>query len=367
MTARYDRPILIMAGGTGGHVFPALAVAEYLRGQGVDVCWLGTHRGLEATLVPRAGIEIGYISIGGLRGTGWLGWALAPFRLVRALRQSRQLLRKYNPAAVLGMGGFVTGPGGVAGRMAGCPVLIHEQNAIAGMTNRWLARIASVVMEAFPATFPRRCRALHTGNPVRGAVLDLPAPRERFAGRGDSPLRLLVIGGSLGARALNETLPQALALLPQGSRPEVRHQSGIKLIDAARAAYQAAGVQAEVVPFIDDMAAAYCWADLVVCRAGAMTVSELACAGVASVLVPYPYAVDDHQTSNAEFLAHSGAALLVQQAELTPQWLADMIAGLGTPAQARRKLLEMAEFARVLAMPHATETVARKCMEVAYG
>ncbi len=353
-------PVLIMAGGTGGHVFPALAVARELMARGVPVVWMGTHQGLEATVVPAAGIPMEWVSVAGLRGKHLGRLLRAPFMLARAGWQALRIVARLRPRVVLGMGGFVTGPGGVAARLLGRPLCIHEQNAIAGMTNRWLSRIANRVFTAFPDSFPAE-RARITGNPVRPEIAALPAPAERLTGR-SGPLRLLVVGGSLGAQALNETLPQALVMLAPEQRPEVRHQVGSRNIEQARAAYAAAGVEAELLPFIDDMAAAYAWADLVLCRSGALTVSELAAAGIASILVPYPHAVDDHQTHNAGFLVDAGAALLVSQSQLDAGRLADMLKSLGGD---RARLLHMAEAARGLARPAAAAEVADLCLEVA--
>jgi UDP-N-acetylglucosamine--N-acetylmuramyl-(pentapeptide) pyrophosphoryl-undecaprenol N-acetylglucosamine transferase len=364
--------ILIMAGGTGGHVFPALAVAHYLRAQGHQVSWLGTRRGMEAELVPAHGFEIDYIAIAGLRGNGLLGWLAAPLRIGRALVQAMGVMRRRRPQAVLGMGGFVTGPGGVAAKLSGRPLLIHEQNAIAGLTNRLLSRIADRVLEAFPGTFSATISASkvsHVGNPVRGDIAALAAPAERFAGR-QGRLRLLVVGGSLGALALNELIPAALAVLPAAERPEVRHQCGrrhLAVTEAAyQAAYQSAGVEGEVLPFIEDMASQYAWADLVLCRAGALTVSELALAGVASILVPYPHAVDDHQSANGAYLMAEGAALLVQQRDLDAALLAQMLGGFCRDrAAGRERLVAMAQRARRLAMPGATAATAAACLSLA--
>ncbi|HEY9199571.1 MAG TPA: undecaprenyldiphospho-muramoylpentapeptide beta-N-acetylglucosaminyltransferase, partial [Gammaproteobacteria bacterium] len=307
--------VLIMAGGTGGHVFPALAVADELRRAGQPVLWLGTQEGLEAKVVPAAGLPVAWIRVRGLRGKGLLRLLSAPFMLAGALWQAGSVLLRARPRAVLGMGGFVTGPGGFMAWLLRRPLLIHEQNSVAGLTNRLLAPLAGRVLEAFPGSLPARVHPVHTGNPVRGAITEVVPPRERFAAR-SGRTRLLVLGGSLGAQALNEILPQALALLPSGQRPEVRHQAGMKLIDAARAAYRRAGVEAQVDAFVDDMAAAYAWADLVVCRAGALTIAELTAVGVGAILVPYPHAVDDHQTGNARYLVNAGAALLIPQSEL---------------------------------------------------
>ncbi len=360
--------ILLMAGGTGGHVFPALAVADELRGRGVEVSWLGTRHGLEAEVVPQAGYPIDFVDIAGLRGKGVVSLLAAPFRLLRALRESLAVMRRRRPAAVLGMGGFVTGPGGLAAWLTRRPLLIHEQNARAGLTNRLLTPLASRVMEAFPGTLRG---ALHTGNPLRGDFLatdfDAAEPHEGV-------LRLLVVGGSLGAVRLNQVVPEALALLARGdsdasglvlstgARVEVWHQTGHRNIEQARAAYREAGIEARVDAFIDDMAEAYRWADLVLCRAGAMTVAELAAAGTASILVPYPHAVDDHQSANARYLADGGAALLVPQQELSARRLVQLLQELDAG-----RLREMGAEARRLALPGATVRVAEQCLEVARG
>ena len=358
--------VVIMAGGTGGHVFPALAVARELSGRGASVSWLGTRRGLESRLVPEAGYPIDYISIAGLRGNGLLGWLLAPLRLSVALVQALKVMLRRRPGVVLGMGGFVTGPGGVASRLLGKPLVIHEQNAIAGLTNRLLSRIASRVLEAFPNTFMRG-GVEQTGNPVRSEIVEMAPPAERYREH-RGVIRLLVVGGSLGARALNETLPQALALIPEGKRPEIVHQSGEKNIEAARRSYEEAGVNADIRPFIADMAEAYSWADLVICRSGALTVSELAAAGVASLLVPFPFAVDDHQTANAHYLVDSGAARLMPQSEMNPQQLAELLLEFcAEPKSGREQLQSMAEAARRLARPEAAIQVSDICQMVAVG
>jgi UDP-N-acetylglucosamine--N-acetylmuramyl-(pentapeptide) pyrophosphoryl-undecaprenol N-acetylglucosamine transferase len=350
-----------MAGGTGGHVFPALAVAEVLRGRGAEVFWIGTRRGMEARLVPAHGFPIEWIEIEGLRGKGLGRIITAPWRLLVALRQAAAVLRRRRPAVVLGMGGFASGPGGAMARALGLPLMIHEQNRVPGLTNQWLSRIARRVFEAFPGSFPANRGAQASGNPVRAAIAALPAPAERMAGR-EGPRRLLVLGGSLGAKVLNETVAPAVAALAPGERPVVRHQAGELTLETARAAYASAGVEAEVTPFIEDMASAYAWADLVVCRAGALTVSELAAAGVGAVLVPYPHAVDDHQTGNARFLSEAGAARLMPQDELTPTSLAQVLSEL---LGDRAKLLEMAEAARSRAQTDAAERIADACLELA--
>ena len=362
--ARHDWPrnaVLIMAGGTGGHVFPALAVADELRRAGQPVLWLGTHAGLEAKVVPAAGLPIAWITVRGLRGKGVLRLLTAPFMLAAALAQAAGVLLRARPRAVLGMGGFVTGPGGFMAWLLRRPLLIHEQNSVAGLTNRLLAPLATRVMEAFPGSLPARLRPLHTGNPVRAAIAQAAPPRERLAARAGR-LRLLVLGGSLGAQALNETVPQALAQLPDATRPEVRHQSGLRHIDAARAAYRQARIDARVDAFVEDMAEAYAWADLVLCRAGALTVAELTAVGVAAILVPYPHAVDDHQTGNARYLVDADAALLIPQTELTPPRLAAVLDEFGRD---RGRLLRMAEAARALARPDAARAVAQQCLQLA--
>ncbi|MES9844705.1 MAG: undecaprenyldiphospho-muramoylpentapeptide beta-N-acetylglucosaminyltransferase [Candidatus Sedimenticola sp. PURPLELP] len=352
--------VMVMAGGTGGHVFPALAVAEELKARGAEIFWLGVPDSFESRVVPEHGIEMEWVSIRGLRGKGLLGWITLPFRLFRAMSQAGLVMLRRDPALVLGMGGFVSGPGGLMARLGGIPLVIHEQNAIPGMTNQYLARIATRVLEAFPDSFDAKRGAEVTGNPVRSEIAAIANPVERMAGR-QGRLRLLVLGGSLGAQALNEALPEAVALLPEESRPQVRHQAGANKSEDARAAYTAAGVDAEVTPFISDMAEAYAWADLVVCRAGALTVAELSAAGVGSLLVPYPHAVDDHQTKNAGYLADNGAAQLLPQKELNPQRLAQML----EPFLGDRDLvLAMAQKARAMALPEATKQVADICEEV---
>jgi UDP-N-acetylglucosamine--N-acetylmuramyl-(pentapeptide) pyrophosphoryl-undecaprenol N-acetylglucosamine transferase len=353
------RPVLIMAGGTGGHVFPALAVAHELTTLGVPVSWLGTRRGLEARVVPEAGYPLSTIRVSGLRGKGLLRKLLAPLMLVLALWQTLIVFLRLRPAAVLGMGGFASGPGGVTAWLLRRPLLIHEQNAIPGKTNRLLAPLARRVMEGFPGSLPAARHAVHTGNPVRAEILAVPAPEQRFSERADA-LRLLVVGGSLGAKALNEAVPQAIGRLPAGDRPQVHHQTGAAGFEAVQHSYRGVADSARVEAFIKDMAAAYAWADLVVCRAGALTVAELAAAGVAAVLVPFPHAVDDHQTANANYLVTAGAAVLVPQAELDAAALATLLARF---AGRRDELLEMARAARALARPEAARQVAGLCLE----
>ncbi|WEN16151.1 undecaprenyldiphospho-muramoylpentapeptide beta-N-acetylglucosaminyltransferase [Rhodanobacter sp. AS-Z3] len=356
MTAQ--RPVLIMAGGTGGHIFPGLAVADCLRAKGVPVVWLGALGGMETTVVPAHQIELHTVAVGGLRGKGWKTRLLAPLMLLRSLIASLAVLRQVNPRSVLSMGGYVAGPGGVAAWLLRRPLLVHEQNRVAGFTNRKLAGLAQRVLAGFADALPH---AEWVGNPVRDAIAALPPPAQRMTGRDGKP-RLLVLGGSLGARALNLALPQALALLPAEQRPDVLHQCGTRGLDEARAAYEKAGVQAEVVSFIDDMAATYGWADLAVCRAGALTLAELAAVGLGSVLVPFPHAVDDHQTRNAEVMVAVGAAELMQESELDIQILSQRLESL---LGDRERLLAMAEAARTLAKPDAANVIAQACLEVA--
>ena len=350
------RTIMIMAGGTGGHVFPALAVADYLRAQGWRVVWLGAKAGMEATLVPKYGYDMAWVRFSGLRGKG-LARALAlPLNLLLAFWQSARAIMAVRPDVVLGMGGYISFPGGMMASLLRRPLVIHEQNSIAGLANKALSRLADRVLQAFPDALPG---AQLSGNPVRKEIAALPAPHERYAARGGR-LKLLVLGGSLGAQALNETVPQALSQLEDEARPEVTHQAGTKHIEALRARYAAMGVQVDALAFIDDMARRYGEADLIICRAGALTVAELACAGVASILVPFPHAVDDHQTTNAKFLSERGAAILLPQAALSAPGLAGILRGL-----TRERLLSMAERARALGKPGATEEVAQVCMELA--
>ena len=352
--------VLIMAGGTGGHVFPALALARLLRAQSLEVIWLGTRRGLEARVVPAECIPIEWLSIGGLRGKSAMTLLAAPFRLTLALIQALGVMGRHRPRVVVGLGGFVTGPGGVAAWLTRRPIVIHEQNAVAGFTNRCLARLAREVLEAFPGSFGEEVHARAIGNPVRHDILSVAPPAARFAARSGA-IRILVIGGSQGATRLNAIVPFALARL-SGIGVEVRHQGGERWIDSARQNYATAGVRAEVKPFIENMAEAYGWADIVICRSGALTVSELAAAGVAAVLVPFPAAVDDHQTRNAQYLVNEGAAVLIAERDLTAERLAEQLQRL---CAGRGKLLAMAERARLLARPRAAEELAESCIKLA--
>jgi UDP-N-acetylglucosamine--N-acetylmuramyl-(pentapeptide) pyrophosphoryl-undecaprenol N-acetylglucosamine transferase len=329
-----------------------------MRARHWNVVWLGNPDGMEATLVPRHGIPMQFVRIRGLRGKGWMTRLTMPFVLARACWQSLAVLRRVRPAVVLGMGGYVAFPGGLVAALTRTPLVVHEQNSVAGLTNRLLARLARRVMVAFPDAL---AGGQWCGNPVREDVAALPDPVQRYATR-EGPLRVLVVGGSLGAQALNLAVPRALALMPAEARPIVIHQSGLKHLDDLRRAYEQAGVQAETVGFIDDMAKAYAQADLVICRAGAMTVAEVAAAGVASLMIPFPHAVDDHQTANARFLSERQAALLLAQAELSPERLAALLQGLDRP-----RLLEMARRARAVARPDAADCVADACEALAGG
>jgi UDP-N-acetylglucosamine--N-acetylmuramyl-(pentapeptide) pyrophosphoryl-undecaprenol N-acetylglucosamine transferase len=351
--------VLIMAGGTGGHIFPGLAVAAVLRQRKVPVRWLGAEGGMETRSVPQAGIDLDLVAIAGLRGKGLKRWINMPLMLLRAVLQARRLLQANRPACALSFGGYVAAPGGIAAWTRGIPILVHEQNRIPGLTNRLLARFARKILQGFPGTFPQALSPIDSGNPVRSEVAALPEPATRLAGR-TGPLRLLITGGSQGAQVLNRVVPAALKLLPGFADIEIRHQAGAKSVDEVLEAYAAAGVNAEVQPFINDMAEAYAWADLVICRSGALTVAELAAAGVASVLVPFAHAVDDHQTRNAEYLSCANAAIIVPQAGLDPQVLATALEPLLAD---RNVLLSMATAARRLALPDAAEKVAAACSE----
>lgn len=354
-----SKTIMIMAGGTGGHIFPALAVAEHLRGQGWNVVWMGSRAGMEARVIPPMGYTMAWIRFTGVRGKGWLRKLLLPFNLLVAFWQSARAIFLHRPDVVLGMGGYVAFPGGMMASFLNRPLVIHEQNSIAGLTNRVLARLADRILVAFPNACAASTAVIWTGNPVRSEITAIKGPEVRYANRAGR-LQLLVIGGSLGARALNETVPQALALLGADTRPQVTHQSGSLHAEALREAYRLAGVSAELIPFVDDMAARYAAADLIICRAGASTVSEIAAAGIASVMVPYPHAVDDHQTHNARYLADRGAAVLIPQREFTPEKLAWLLGEF-----TREKLLAMAQAARAAGKPEATRAVAEVCMELA--
>jgi UDP-N-acetylglucosamine--N-acetylmuramyl-(pentapeptide) pyrophosphoryl-undecaprenol N-acetylglucosamine transferase len=349
-----QKTLLVMAGGTGGHIFPALAVAKELQSRGWRVVWLGNPEGMEARLVPQHGIEMVWVKFAALRGKGFLRKLALPLNLMKAFWQAGKALKTIKPDVVLGMGGYITFPGGVMATLAGIPLVIHEQNAVAGLANRVLTKLANQTLSGFPDVLPN---AIWVGNPVRADIAALPAPATRSAQfaateRDDAPLRLLVVGGSLGAQVLNERVPLGIALLPREKRPEVFHQAGEKQIALLRENYLAAGVEARCEAFITDMAAAYAWADVVICRAGALTVAELAAAGVASILVPFPHAVDDHQTANSGFLSEQGAAIQLAQGLLTPEKVAEL---LGTQREIWKT---MAQKARGYGKPDAGSAVA---------
>jgi UDP-N-acetylglucosamine--N-acetylmuramyl-(pentapeptide) pyrophosphoryl-undecaprenol N-acetylglucosamine transferase len=348
---------LVMAGGTGGHIYPGLAVADELRGRGWRVVWLGNADGMESRIVPPRGYELQSIRFTALRGKGLLRKLMLPLNLLRGFWQALRVLARVRPQVVLGLGGYVTFPGGMMASLRGIPLVLHEQNSIAGLANRVLARVADRVLTGFPDALPH---ARWTGNPVRADIAALPAPEQRFAGR-SGPLNILVVGGSLGAQVLNVTVPRALAGMPEDARAKVTHQAGERNMAELEKAYAAAGItNATLKPFIEDMATAYAQADLVICRAGALTVAELAAAGVAAILVPLPHAVDDHQSGNARFLADRGAALLVPQNAFDATALAALIGSLDRP-----RLLDMAQRARALSRPGASADVADVCAALA--
>ncbi len=346
---------MVMAGGTGGHIFPALAVAHQLRDAGWRVVWLGNPEGMEAKLVPQHGFEMVNLKFAALRGKGIVRKLLLPLNLLKGFWQALKAIRQVKPNVVLGMGGYITFPGGMMAALTGVPLVLHEQNSVAGLANRVLAGVADRILTGFPDVFKK---GAWIGNPVRPEIAKIAPPAERLAERSGA-LHVLVIGGSLGAQALNDMVPQGMALLGESDQPQIVHQAGEKHLDALKANYAAVGVQAHCVSFIEDMAGAYEWADLVICRAGALTIAELAAAGVASILVPFPHAVDDHQTGNAKFLVHAGGAFLLPQSDLTPEAIA-LIRNYS-----RGQLLEMSEKARSLAKPDATEAVATLCAEIA--
>jgi UDP-N-acetylglucosamine--N-acetylmuramyl-(pentapeptide) pyrophosphoryl-undecaprenol N-acetylglucosamine transferase len=349
------KTVLVMAGGTGGHIFPGIAIAECLRGRGWNVVWLGNPDGMEARLVPQRGYQMEWLRFGALRGKGLLRKLMLPFNLLRACWQAWRILSRVRPDVIVGLGGYVTFPAGFMAVLTRCPLVLHEQNSIAGLANKVLGRFADHVLSGFPGALPE---ARWVGNPVREEIVAVAPPAMRFEGR-DGPLRLLVVGGSLGAVVLNDVVPRALAAIPAERRPTVVHQAGEKQIDTLRAAYARAGVEGDLRPFIEDMAAAYAEADLVLCRAGALTIAELTAAGAASLLVPYPHAVDDHQTTNAHFLSSREAAWFMPQSTLETEKLARLLSDID-----RSQLLRMAENARVLARPLAAVDVADACEEL---
>lgn len=358
-SAKQLQRVLIMAGGTGGHVFPGLAIAKALQAEGVEIFWLGTARGLEAQLVPAAGIPLHLITVTGLRGKNLSTLLKAPGLLCSALLQSLKILRQCKPDVVVGMGGFASGPGGLAARLLRIPLIIHEQNAVAGLTNRLLGKIAQKVLTGFPGVFPDNYRAIYTGNPIRAEIHQIPEPQQRYQSR-SAPLRLLVLGGSLGAAKLNELVPQAIAQLNSSVEIAVKHQTGQAHLPVTQANYQKLSLTAEIFSFIDNIADAYSWADVVLCRAGALTVTELAAAGVAAILVPFPQAVDDHQTKNGLFLVDAGAAVMVQQRDLSAMGLARMLESF---ANERQRLQIMAEAARKCYCGNAASKIVKICAD----
>ncbi len=353
---------MIMAGGTGGHIFPALAVAERLRVAGHEVFWLGSSQGLETKLVPEYRFPLEVLPIAGIRSTSITRKLQAPGQMARALFKASKIIKERRPKVALGMGGFAAGPGGLIAWKHKIPLVIHEQNSIPGMTNRWLSRLATKIYQAFPDSFPASKNAQVCGNPVRQEIIDLPDPKQRWQGRGTSPLRLLILGGSQGAKILNETVPKALTLLPNNLNIQIRHQTGTATLELAQEAYKSHGIDAQVMPFIHNMAEAYGWADLAIARAGALTLAELAAAGLGSLLIPFPYAVDDHQTHNAAWLVKAQAAHLLPQNTLTAESLAQ---ALQPYTQDRTQALKLAQAAREQAQTTATETIAEACTELA--
>ncbi len=354
-----SKPILIMAGGTGGHVYPALAVALTLRSKSKNILWLGTHHGLEARVVSDAGIDLKKINVRGLRKKGLMALIIAPLQLIWALLQSLAVMIRYRPSLVIGMGGFVSGPGGIAAWLTRKPLFIHEQNAVAGTTNRLLAPLAQVVFEAFPNTFNSRINAKTVGNPVREDITDLPLPKDRFSAR-KGRMRLLVLGGSQGALTLNKKIPAALAQIDPKYRPIIRHQCGEKTFKEAHKAYKNYDLDVELSTYIEDIDSAYAWADLVICRAGALTVAELCAAGVPAIFIPYPSAVDDHQTENAKLMTKAGAAIIIQENDLTLELLSSLLLDW---LQSRRLLLEKANKARSLAQPNSLFQITDICLK----
>jgi UDP-N-acetylglucosamine--N-acetylmuramyl-(pentapeptide) pyrophosphoryl-undecaprenol N-acetylglucosamine transferase len=360
----HDKNILIMAGGTGGHIYPALAVADKLKENGFQLFWLGSEKGMETRVVPEHGYPLLKINVAGVRGNGVLRLLFTPFMLMIALVQALMIMIKVRPVVVLGMGGFASGPGGIAAWLMRIPLLIHEQNAIAGLTNKLLAPFAVSVMAAFPGAFKDAKKITITGNPVRENITNITEPEQRYVKRDANVLNVLVLGGSLGARKLNEVIPEAIASLDAEVQYNIKHQCGERHVVNTEQAYEKHNVDVEVLPFIKDMAEVYSWADIVICRAGALTIAELAATGIASVLIPFPYAVDDHQTSNANYLAKEGAAVLIQETQLNSEKIKGLLVKW---YQAPEQLLQMANKARSLAKPEATHDVARHCMEAIHA
>jgi len=364
MMGKNERPVMVMAGGTGGHVFPALAVAKYLRDKGENIIWMGTRSGLESRLVPAANFPIEWLTIEGVRGKGILTKAMAPFKLLLACFQAIKLLRKYQPRAVLGMGGFASGPGGLMAWLLRIPLIIHEQNAVLGLTNKLLCRFATLKYFAFPkaANSISNSNSRVVGNPVRTELLGIDPPEIRFARRNSKNINVLIIGGSLGAKTLNEIVPQAIKNIEVTQRPNIRHQCGAGKLQDCQNLYNKFEIAVDLTEFVDDMKSAYEWADLVICRSGALTVAELAAVGIASILVPYPYHVDDQQVFNAAFLADAEAAIVQQDKSFSADFLAQTLVNLSTH---KEKLKEMASNARKIAYTTATEQVAAGILQEA--
>lgn len=353
------KKVLIMAGGTGGHVYPALATAHELEQRGCEVQWLGTERGIEARLVPEHKIKLNLLGISGVRGKGLKTLLVAPWKIFRSVLEAKKIIKSYAPSVILGMGGYVSGPGGIAAKFLGVPLVIHEQNARPGTTNKWLAKIAQRVLVAFPGALPN---GQVVGNPVRKEIMAIDPPEQRFSGR-SGPIRLLVLGGSLGAQAINELIPNILASEQCQNRFELVHQTGAKNYQQTRTLYDELNVEGTVLAYIDDVAAQLAWADIVVCRAGALTISELSVAGVGAVMVPFPHAIDDHQTANAQWLVDCGAGIIRQQAQVDIEEFKQLLLSLAE----RETLLKMASAARAAARPDATQLCADVCMEAANG
>jgi UDP-N-acetylglucosamine--N-acetylmuramyl-(pentapeptide) pyrophosphoryl-undecaprenol N-acetylglucosamine transferase len=359
------KKVLIVAGGTGGHVIPALSVAEHFNARGVDVHWIGTSQGIEARLVSEMNIPLSYIEIEGLRGHSWQRWLKAPWQITKAIFQAAQVIRQEKPNVVLCMGGYVTGPSALAAWLLRVPFVLHEQNAIEGWTNRLLSPFAKRIMVAFPKTFQdKKAKVIYTGNPVREAILQVPPPDERWQNYDERRLRVLVLGGSLGATILNETVPKAMMLFSFADRPEIWHQTGNRHLAKTQALYEQNGIEGKVTDFITDMSNAYAWADVIICRSGALTIAEIAAVGVSSILIPFPYATDDHQTHNARFLSDGAAAILLPQTQLNEKILYEILKAL---KEDPKKRLTMARASREFANPQATIKVAEQCCEVGCG
>ena len=354
--------VMIMAGGTGGHVYPAMAVAEYLTELNTNIVWLGTKKGLEADVVPKKGYPLLFLDVKGVRGKSFISKLISPLIIIRAIIQSIKIIRQQKPDVVLGMGGFVSGPGGIAAYLLRVPLCIHEQNAIAGLTNKLLRPFASIVLQAFPGSFNGASNVITVGNPVRKSILTLSEKNDEASGSNDE-INILIVGGSLGARTLNRVVPKVLKEISLTKKINIKHQTGKKNFSETEKNYHDVDLDGDIVPYIDDIAMAYRWADLVICRSGAMTISELAIVGIASILIPYPYAVDDHQTMNARYLSDHGYAILIRESDLSESVLKNAINKL---TKSKDYLKTIAESVKTLGMPKATSAVAEKCLELAH-